>query len=68
MPVIIVRLIYHDVSFVGLELEVADAVEIHVHEYVGKHALDKIGTDLSTIIVFTAKSFTDVPHEVSQVT
>ena len=67
VPVILVWFIYHDVSFVGLKLEVADAVKVYVHEDVGEHALDKISTDLSTIIVFTAKSFTYVPYEVPQV-
>lgn len=33
MPVIFVWLVYHNTALVGLELEVADAVKVHIHVF-----------------------------------
>ena len=67
VPVILVWFIYHDVSFVGLKLEVADAVKVHVHEDVGEHALNEIGPDIAAVVILAAQSFSDVPNEVPQI-
>lgn len=37
--VTLVRLVYHDASSIGLELEVADAVKFYILHHVGKHPL-----------------------------
>ena len=65
MKVIIVWFVYHDVSFVGLKLEVANAVKVHVHEDVGEHTLNEIGPDIAAVVILAAQSFTDVPNEVA---
>ena len=36
----LVRLVYHDVPCIGLELEVADAILLNVSHHIGEHAVD----------------------------
>lgn len=40
MIVTLVRLVYHDVPCIGLELEVADAILLNVSHHIGEHALN----------------------------
>ena len=37
--VILVRLVYHDISCIWLKLEIADAVKFYVSQHVWKHPL-----------------------------
>ena len=54
--VTLVRLVYHDVPSIGLELEVADAVLLDVSHHIGEHTLDEVGTDTSRIVFLAAQS------------
>ena len=67
MKVIIIWFVNHNVTLVRLELEVADAVKVHVHEDVGEHALNEIGPDIAAVVILAAQSFSDVPNEVPQI-
>ena len=65
--VTIVRLIYHDVSCIRLELEVADAVLLYVSHHIGEHTLDEVGTDTSRIVFLATQPLGYVPDKVPQV-
>ena len=65
--VALVRLVYHDVPCIRLELEVADAVLLYVSHYIGEHTLDEVGTDTSCIVFLAAQSLGYVPDKVPQV-
>jgi hypothetical protein len=67
MKVIIIWFVNHNVTLVRLELEVADAVKVHVHEDVGEHALNEIGPDIAAVVILVAQSFCNVPNEVAQI-
>ena len=62
--VTIVRLIYHDVSCIRLELEVADAVLLDVSHHIREHTLDKVCTDKSGIVFLAAQSLGYIPDKV----
>ena len=62
--VTIVRLIYHDVSCIRLELEVADAILLDVSHHIREHTLDKVCTDTSRIIFLAAQSLGYIPDKV----
>ena len=64
MIVPLVRLVYHDVPRVRLELEVADAVLLDVSHHIGEHTLDEVGTDTSRIVFLAAQSPRYVPDKV----
>ena len=63
--VTLVRLVYHDASSIGLELEVADAVKFYVLHHTGKHPFDKDGAYFARIVFLAAQPLGDVPDEVS---
>ena len=65
--VTLVRLVYHDVSSIGLELEVADAVKFYVLHHIGKHPFDKDGAYLARIVFLAAQPLGYVPDKVPQV-
>ena len=62
--VTIVRLIYHDVSCIRLELEIADAVKFYVSHHVWKHPLDKDGAYFARVVFLAAQSFGYIPDKV----
>ncbi len=62
--VTIVRLIYHDVSCIRLELEVADAILLDVSHHIREHTLDEVSTDTSRIIFLAAQSLGYIPDKV----
>ena len=62
--VTLVRLVYYDISCIGLELEVAYAVQFYVSHHVWKHPLDEVGTDTSSIVFLTAQPLGYVPDKV----
>ena len=62
--VTIVRLIYHDVSCIRLELEVADAILLDVSHHIREHTLDEVSTDTSRIIFLAAQSLGYSPDKV----
>lgn len=61
------RLIYHDASSIGLELEVADAVKFYVLHHVGKHPFDKDGAYLARVVFLAAQPLGYVPDKVPKV-
>ena len=64
MTVAFVRLVYHDVPSIRLELEVADAILLDVSHYIREHTLDEVGTDTSRIVFLAAQSLGDIPDKV----
>jgi hypothetical protein len=50
MIVTLVRLVYHDVPCIGLELEVADAILLNVSHYVRKHTLNEDGAYFARVV------------------
>ena len=62
--VTIVRLIYHDVSCIRLELEVADAVKFYVFHYVRKHTLNEDGAYFARVVFLAAQSLSYIPDKV----
>ena len=60
-----VRLVYHDVPSIGLELEVADAVLLYISHHIREHALDKVCTDTSRIVFLAAQSLGYIPDKVN---
>ena len=64
MIVTLVRLVYHDVPCIGLELEVADAVLLDVSHHIWEHTLDEICTDTSRIVFLAAQSLGYIPDKV----
>ena len=62
--VTIVRLIYHDVSCIRLELEVADAILLDVSHHIREHTLDEVCTDTSRIVFLAAQSLGYIPDKV----
>ena len=64
MIVAFVRLVYHDVPSIRLELEVADAILLDVSHYIREHTLDKVGTDTSRIVFLAAQSLGYIPDKV----
>ena len=65
--VTLVRLVYHDVSCIRLEFEVADAVLLDVSQHIGEHTLDEVGTDTSRIVFLAAQPLGYVPNKVPKV-
>jgi hypothetical protein len=51
MVVIFIRLVYHDASLVGLELEVADAVLLDALHHIGKHRLDEVCPSIAIVAI-----------------
>ena len=39
--VTLVRLVYHDIPYIWLKLEITDAVLLDVSHHIGEHALDE---------------------------
>lgn len=64
MIVAFVRLVYHDVPSIRLELEVADAILLDVSHYIREHTLDEVGTDTSRIVFLAAQSLGYIPNKV----
>lgn len=64
MIVAFVRLVYHDVPSIRLELEVADAILLDVSHYIREHTLDEVGTDTSRIVFLAAQSLSYIPNKV----
>lgn len=64
MIVAFVRLVYHDVPSIRLELEVADAILLDVSHYIREHTLDEVGTDTSRIVFLAAQSLGHIPNKV----
>ena len=64
MIVTLVRLVYHDVPCIGLELEVADAVLLDVSHHIWEHTLDEICTDTSRIVFLAAQPLGYIPDKV----
>lgn len=62
--VTLVRLVYHDISSIWLELEVAYAVLLDVSHHIGEHALDEVCTDTSRIVFLAALSLGYIPDKV----
>ena len=54
--VTLVRLVYHDISSIWLELEVAYAVLLDVSHHIGEHTLDEVCTDTSRVVFLAAQS------------
>ena len=65
--VTLVRLVYHDASSIGLELEVTDAVKFYVLHHVGKHPFDKHGAYFTRIVFLAPQPLGYVPDKVPQV-
>ena len=65
--VALVRLVYHDASSIGLELEIADAVKFYVLHHVGKHPFDKHGAYFARVVFLAAQPLGYVPDKVPQV-
>ena len=65
--VTLIRLVYHDASSIGLELEVADAVKFYVLHHVGKHPFDKHGAYFARVVFLAAQPLSNVPDKVPQV-
>ena len=65
--VTLIRLVYHDASSIGLELEVADAVKFYVLHHVGKHPFDKHGAYFARVVFLAAQPLGYVPDKVPQV-
>ena len=57
--VVLIRLVYHDVPRIRLELEIADAVLLDVSHHIGEHALDEVCTDTSCVVFLAAKALGD---------
>ena len=64
MIVAFVRLVYHDVPSIRLELEVADAILLDVCHYIREHTLDEVGTGTSRIVLLGAQSLGYIPNKV----
>ena len=64
MIVAFVRLVYHDVPSIRLELEVADAILLDVSHYIWEHTLDEVGTDTSRIVFLASQSLGYIPYKV----
>ena len=62
--VALVRLIYHDTSSIGLELEIAYAVKFYVLHHVGKHPFDKDGAYFARVVFLAAQPLGYVPDKV----
>ena len=62
--VILVRLVYHDISCIWLKLEVADAVKFYVFHYVRKHTLNEDGAYFARIVFLAAQSLGYIPDKV----
>ena len=62
--VILVRLVYHDISCIWLKLEIADAVKFYVFHYVREHTLDEVCTNTSRIVFLAAQSLGYIPDKV----
>ena len=52
--VILVRLVYHDISCIWLKLEIADAVKFYVSHHVWKHPLDEDGAYFARVVFLAA--------------
>ena len=52
--VTLVRLVYHDATSIGLELEISDAVLLDVSHHIWEHALDEVCTNTSRIVFLAA--------------
>ena len=65
--VALVRLVYHDVPCIRLELEVADAVLLYVSQHIGEHTFDEVGTDTSRVVFLAAQPLGYIPNKVPQV-
>lgn len=64
MIVAFVRLVYHDVPSIRVELEVADAILLDVSHYIREHTLDEVSTDTSRIVFLAAQSLGYIPNKV----
>ena len=64
MIVAFVRLVYHDVPSIRLELEVADAILLDVSHYIREHTLDEVCTNTSCIVFLAAQSLGYIPDKV----
>ena len=62
--VILVRLVYHDISCIWLKLEIADAVKFYVSHHVWKHPLDEDGAYFARVVFLAAQSLGYVPDKV----
>ena len=51
MIVAFVRLVYHDVPSIRLELEVADAILLDVLHHIGKHCLDEVCACITVVAI-----------------
>ena len=65
--VALIRLVYYDISCIGLELEVADAVKFYVFHHVWKHPLDEDGAYFARIVFLAAQSLGYIPYKVPKV-
>ena len=62
--VTLVRLVYYDISCIGLELEVAYAVQFYVSHHVWKHPLDEDGAYFARVVFLAAQPLGYVPDKV----
>ena len=65
--VIFIWLVYHDTTFAGLELEVADAVLLDVLHHIGKHRFDEVCPCITILAVLGTQTFTDIPNKVAEI-
>ena len=57
--------IYHDVACIGLELEIADAVNFYVSHCIGEHTFDEDGAYFTRVVFLAAQPLGYVPDKVS---
>ena len=62
--VALVRLVYHNIASIGLELEVADAVKFYVSHHIREHTLDEDGAYFASVVFLAAQPLGYVPYKV----
>ena len=62
--VALVRLVYHNIASIRLELEVADAVKFYVSHYIREHTLDEDGAYFASVVFLAAQPLGYVPYKV----
>lgn len=67
MIVTLIRLVYHDATFVRLELEITDAILLDVLHHIGEHRLDEVCPCITIVAVLGTQTFTNIPNKVAEI-